>query len=331
MVSLTDAAIPQTAARRLLLQAIAGREPASSFLELRFREPGGPMRQAFTPCRDLGAASARAAVLAQEHEVYVGAAPRAYRFGGAQAVERVWCLWADCDGHEVLEVLETFAPAPSIIVASGSPGCAHAWWALNAALRPDHARVALRRLAHALGADMAAAEPARILRLPGTLNHKHDPPAPVTCTRLELDSYDAREIVGALPEPPATIERPAPVAMRSSRAPAQDDVTDPLRTIPAIEYVPALTGREPGRDGKVACPFHAGGQERTPSLHLYGEGWTCFGSCQPLRPDRNRRGGDVYVFGGLLYGLDWRDRDQFLEIRRRLAAELLPHLREVAA
>jgi hypothetical protein len=323
-----SAPIPQHDARRLLLAAIAGcgREPASSFLELRFREPGAPMRQAFYACDDVAQVAARAAVLAQQHDTYAACAPRVRRFGGAEAVERVWMLWADLDGADALERLASFKPWPSIVVRSGSPACAHAWWVLNRPLTPAHARVALRRLAHTLGADMAAAEPARILRLPGTVNRKHDPPTRVQCTRLELSSFHAREIVGELPDPPE--RRPEPAAPTPHRP---VDGPDALRTIAAEEYVLALTGREPGPDGKVTCPFHAGGQERTPSMHLYGTGWTCFGSCEPLHPGRDHAGGDIYVFAGLLYRLDWRDRYHFWEIRRRLARALLAHHREVAA
>ena len=89
---------------------------------------------------------------------------------------------------------------------------------------------------------------------------------------------------------------------------------DPLQTIPATEYVPAITGRPVGCDGKAQCPFHAGGQERTPSLHAYPDdgGWYCYG-CDA--------GGDIYVLAAMQYALDHR-RD-FPEIRRRLAADLL--------
>jgi DNA primase len=33
------------------------------------------------------------------------------------------------------------------------------------------------------------------------------------------------------------------------------------------------------RDGKASCPFHGGGQERTPSLHVYADHFHCYG-CQ---------------------------------------------------
>jgi hypothetical protein len=312
-MSETSASIPQHDARRLLLAAIAGcgREPASSFLELRFRRPGAPMRQAFISTCDVASVGARAAVLAQEHDVYAACAPRGRRFGGADAVERVWMLWADLDGQDALERLAAFEPWPSIVVRSGSPGCAHAWWVLNQALSPAHARVALRRLAHHLDGDMAAAEPARILRVPGTVNHKHDPPSSVTCTRLELDSFHAREIVGELPDPPDRDPRPA----STTPTPRPTDGSDALRTIPAAEYVALLTGHEVGRDCKVQCPL-PGHDERTPSFHAYAEpeqGWHCFGC---------RRGGTIIDFGALLYAIEPRGQG-FHDIRRRLASDLL--------
>lgn len=85
--------------------------------------------------------------------------------------------------------------------------------------------------------------------------------------------------------------------------------------IPATTYVPLLTGREIGREGKVRCPFHGDGEERTPSLHCYDDdgGWFCFG-CE--------RGGSIIDLGAELYSIEPRGTG-FHEIRRRLAADLL--------
>jgi hypothetical protein len=175
------------------------------------------MRPAFISSRDSASVGARAAVLAQEHDVYVGCAPRGRRFGGADAVERVWCLWADLDSPDAMGRLDAFEPAPSFVVASGSPGCVHAWWPLNRPLRPDHARVALRRLAHHLDGDMVSAEPARVLRPPGTRNHKHAPPAPVECVRLELNSYTRATSSGRCPTRPSAGRRSPRRRARSTR------------------------------------------------------------------------------------------------------------------
>jgi hypothetical protein len=164
---------------------------------------------------------------------------------------------------------------------------------------------------------MVSAEPARVLRPPGTRNHKHDPPAPVECMRLELDSYHAREIVGELPDPPE--RRPA-----VATAPRPLDTDDPLRSLAASEYVARLTGQQVGRDGKIACPL-PGHDERTPSFHAYTtpeQGWYCFGC---------GRGGTIVDFGAQLYGIEPRGRG-YHDLRRRLAADLLSSVRgEVAA
>jgi hypothetical protein len=79
-----------------------------------------------------------------------------------------------------------------------------------------------------------------------------------------------------------------------------------------VTYMPALTGRHPNRAGKISCPFH---EDHTPSLQLYEHDWYCYGAC--------RTGGSIYDLGALLYGLGTRGHD-FLELRQRLAEELLP-------
>ncbi len=87
---------------------------------------------------------------------------------------------------------------------------------------------------------------------------------------------------------------------------------DALMSIPATVYVPALTGRLLGRDGKLECPFH---EDWNPSLHCYegAGGWYCF-QCS--------RGGSIIDLGAALWGLEPRGGGYF-EIRRRLAVELL--------
>lgn len=299
--------IPQREALRLQLAMIAGNEPAGGLLEVRHKHPGRPgMGQQFFDRRDREAAAEAITALAARTETYVGAAPRRHRHGGTEAIARCWTLWADCDGPAAVEALDAFHPPPAVVVATGSGGNRHAYWPLRRPLSPEDAQRANRQLAHALGADVRATDAARILRPAASRNFKHDPPAEVRCTRLEVVSYIAREVVDGLPDPPE--QR----GDRSTDCPQSDD---PLRGIPATLYVPALTGRELGREGKVRCPFHAAGQERTPSLHVYpGDGgWYCYG-CE--------RGGGIIDLGARLYGIEPRGAG-FHEIRGRLASDLL--------
>jgi hypothetical protein len=163
---------------------------------------------------------------------------------------------------------------------------------------------------------MGSTDAAHVLRPAGTLNHKSSPPAPVVALRVEWDVHDADRVAAHLPDPPEPERCPGEYVV--------GDHDDPLRTVPADVYVPLLTGREVGRDRKARCPFHGGGEERTPSLHVYATSWTCFG-CDP-RPGagRDRLGGDVYTLAALVweFALPVRGRD-FIELRRRLGAALL--------
>jgi hypothetical protein len=150
-----------------------------------------------------------------------------------------------------------------------------------------------------------------VLRLPGTRNHKHDAPRPVHCVQIEPYSYTVAQVVVDLADPPEP-----PRAPRRGTIAAGAGRVDVLMEIAPTVYVSLLTGREVGHDGKVRCPFHADGQERTPSLHVWEDpehGWFCFG-CE--------RGGTIIDFGAELYGIAPHGRE-FHEIRRRLAADLL--------
>jgi RepB DNA-primase from phage plasmid len=291
----------ETAAR--FLAALAGSAERGEFLELRYRlEDGQRMGQVFEcPSRVRGLAT-RAIALGRRTDVYVGCAPRTRRHGGRDAVNRAFVLWADCDGEAAVAALADFEPAPSIVIASGTASNCHAYWPLAEPLERDDVERANRRLAHALGADLASADCARILRVPSTLSHKHQPPTPVRANRLDLDRrFFAADVVGSLPAPPTRRRPPSmPIDQR-------DD--DPLLRIAPDVYVRRLLGVEVPRHRKVSCPFH---QDGHPSLHVYEtpeRGWYCFGRC--------RRGGTIYDLAAPLYGYQARG-DDF----RRLRAEL---------
>jgi hypothetical protein len=154
----------------------------------------------FRDAQDLDAIRAEILAASPFADVYIGAAPRTCQDGTVNGIARVWCVWVDVDTRDALQRLARFPIPPSIVIRSGSDDCAHAYWPQHEPLAPADAQRANRRLALHLGADMASTDPARILRPAGTLNHKHSPPSPVTCTRLELDSFAARQIVGDLPD-----------------------------------------------------------------------------------------------------------------------------------
>ena len=273
-------------------------------VELRWRRPGG-MGQRFYRPRQLGALYRSVGWLAGETDVYLGVAPRRRRAGGREAVAPARVLWVDCDTREASQALEEFSPAPSIVVASGGgDGHRHAYWLLSRPLGLGELERANRALAHALGADPACVDAARVLRPAGTNNFKHDPPRPVCLESVHRRRRPVEEILAGLP--------PAPVeTTRKRRAGAR--AGDPLRAIAPPDYVRALLGIEIGRDGKIACPFH--GPERTPSLHVYPnpqQGWYCYGC---------RAGGSILDLAARLWRLEPRGGD-VLEARARLDALL---------
>jgi hypothetical protein len=159
-----------------------------------------------------------------------------------------------------------------------------------------------RALATELGGDQASVDAARILRPAGTLSHKHEPPAPVELLKLDPATiYDAAELLDGLkPAPPHSTPTSRP---RTARR-ALDEL---ILAIPAATYVHQLAGLEPGRSGKVNCPFHA---DEVPSLQLYADGtFYCFGC---------RAGGSIYDFAARIWSSDTKGQ-AFIELRARIA------------
>jgi CHC2 zinc finger/RepB DNA-primase from phage plasmid len=296
---------------RKLAAAIAGGEPGGGLIEMRWSCKGG-MDRRFFPCRDTQRIAHAAVHQGQVTDTYLSVAPRRYESGKAEAVDRVWTLVADCDSPEAVRALRQFRPLPSIVIRTGSvsdasaPNC-HAYWPLGRPLAPAASVTAKRRIAHALGSDPKVSDPARVMRVPGSVNTKNGTVTTATCVALDTRVFEAGEVVDHLDDPP---ELPHKRVVGTVL-----DAHDPLRQISATEYVPALTGRHPTWAGKITCPFHGGGEERTPSFHVYdGDGgWYCFG-CE--------RGGTIIDLGALLYGIEPRGPG-YHEVRRRLADELL--------
>lgn len=129
--------------------------------------------------------------VAARRNVYFGLATRRDTTSGkAENCLGLPVLFADLDfkGDDAREAAAMSrlveAPIPPTLVTHSGGGL-HAFWRLVAPLPLDTpeaqatAVVWLRRLAQALDADPQCAEVARVLRLPGTVNHKYDPPRPV--------------------------------------------------------------------------------------------------------------------------------------------------------
>jgi hypothetical protein len=239
--------IPQEIALRLQCAAIAGDEPRTSYFELRPLDPAGA--QQFIPVGDVPAVVERVEALRERHQLYIGAAPRTREAGTADAIERVWCLWADCDSEEAVEHLRRFRPLPSIVVRSGTEGHLHAWWPLHSRITPQWAERANKRLAYRLKADPVATDRARIMRPIISVNRKAQPATLVECIRLEVIDFEMRDVVGGLPDPPSKSSPARVVAPASS---------DPGATLAGLARVvrEAPVGERNNRLNWAA--FHAG-------------------------------------------------------------------------
>jgi hypothetical protein len=216
----------------------------------------------------------------RSREVFLTPATLRVPVPGNDSVARSAVAWVDIDDRRRLRRLRTFAHAPHAVVASGSGG-AHAYWLLAAELSGANCESLNRMLAAALGADPASTNRGRIMRLPGTLNHK---PASrggaaawcrVVMCDLAKPPYQPRRLAQGLRDPKA----PRPARPPRRLTPNLDE--EPWTAMEAADYYRAIVGLEPGRDGKVRCPNTAHTDEH-PSAQLYrgvGRGWYCF-ACQ---------------------------------------------------
>ena len=293
------------------LRLLAGPEPGRRLLEIRFRLRGGGMGREFVPAESCARATGIIIRrLAQVTDVYVGVALRDRRAGSREALGRCHLLYVEIDAPDAQDRLEEFPIPATATIASGGAGRRHSYWELSSPVGPNECERANRRLAHRLGADRVAVDATRLLRPPGSWNWKYNPRRTVELLELHPGRrYELAELVDRLPDPPGATRPAAQSHVRQLKHPLDET----LLGIPAEQYVRALTGREPNRGGKLHCPFH---EDRHPSLQLYDDGsWYCFGAC--------RRGGTIYDFAAALWSSSTKGRG-FIELRERLAAELLP-------
>lgn len=213
----------------------------------------------------------------ERREIYFTPATLRVPVPGNDSVDRVAIAWVDIDDPRRLGTLRRFAHRPHAVVASGSGG-AHVYWLLSEELVGARCEALNRMLAAALGADPASTNRGRLLRVPGTLNHKRAAKGAasrwcrVVMCDLAKEPYRPAKLAAGLRDPKAP--RPA-LRLRPHHKVGE---AEPWRGMEAADYYRAITGVEPGRDGKVRCPS-ATHKDEHPSAHLYSgpeRGWYCF-------------------------------------------------------
>jgi hypothetical protein len=142
-------------------------------------------------------------------------------------VAAVNCLFAEFDQKDgwTFEKVEALTLRPSVLISSG--GGWHAYWITREPwiIQSEAERRYLAdlqaRWVKLVGSDPGAKDLARVLRVPGTLNCKYDPPRPVEFVWCELwRLYDMAEMEAYLPEPePEPAPEPQRPLSNSERVP----------------------------------------------------------------------------------------------------------------
>jgi hypothetical protein len=298
--------------REAYLRVLAGREPATSFLELRHRVGPETLTARFFAVNDFArivAAIQRRSTLA---DVYIGCAPRCRRSGTRRDVARVWVLWAECDGAAAAHAAQHYDPNR------------RSWWGRDRETTSTPTGRCANRCHRR--------------RPSGPTSASRTPSAPIVraSTSHEFSGLRARgttstnrrrpsELYGSTPEPGSTHTACSEMRRRSTTYASSVDGTTAMGATPggipcsrsSRRYVSELLGVQarPGR--KVRCPFH---RDERPSLHVYPtaeRGWCCF-SCG--------RGGSIYDLAAALWSVPPRGRE-FIELKQLLAERFADEVR----
>ena len=196
---------PHTPAEELL-QTLFMHAPADQYLEVRAIPPnGGKAQQYFFRVGDLRNQHWQQVVPLQligNFNIHFGVCPRVRLRGRKEDVSRSDCLWADIDRSSPVPWPE-IVPSPSAIVET-SPGKNQVYWFLSEAAYDLRLVEQIEDgLAAALGADPAATDRARVLRLPGFPNLKYDSRPSSRLVELHPDRrFNLEEFKGLIPKCP---------------------------------------------------------------------------------------------------------------------------------
>ncbi len=246
------------------------------------------------------------AMFRDEYELFVTPATFHTMVPGNNGVTGSQVVWIDQDDPEKVDYLRKFEHRPHLVVATGGSGGVHAFWRLAYPVGRDELGVMNRKLVAKLDGDRAAHNPARILRIPGSLNTKAtqgegaDGCCRILWADLHRPGYDPETLVAGLKDYKQP-DRPRPRRQFTGGDINADGATGWIKETVDIaegssptDYYYRLTGHAvSARGGHVSCPFHDH-EDRNPSTYVYsdtGAGWFCF-SC-------HRGGGPFHLAAAL--------------------------------
>ena len=150
-----------------------------------------------------------------EH-IFLGVATRQENKGTKDAIVQIPAVWGDIDfkdiaRDEVERRIAVFPVKPSIVVSSGHG--LHLYWILdNPSKIGDIQKIEdiNKRLVNHFGGDKGSADAAHILRLPGTYNHKYNPPRLVSISSINDKTYCIDDFYFLPPIQPPALPMPLP-------------------------------------------------------------------------------------------------------------------------
>lgn len=143
-------------------------------------------------------------------DVYFGVHPSkiqksAYERAKEIDIQVVNALYADMDDksvgshEELIQHINNINPPPSAIIDTG--GGYHCYWLLQDSITPQYAKELQRRWQVYVGGDPGAKDLVRVLRMPGTINHKYDAPQDVKIVQVDTSVvYTHKKLETLLPK-----------------------------------------------------------------------------------------------------------------------------------
>lgn len=144
------------------------------------------------------------------NHVYFGVHPTKekkdeYNRSKNEDVSAINCLYAEFDKKDgnTIGTINNLYPMPSVVISSG--GGWHCYWLLNNSIQVTEENIKYlaeiqERWVHFIGSDEGAKDLARVLRVPGTLNHKYKPALPVEFVEVNLErTYLLEDLISLLP------------------------------------------------------------------------------------------------------------------------------------
>ena len=230
--------------------------------------------------------------------IFTGVAVRVHKQGGqVRDCGVLQALFVDLDFKSLDEAtarakLQAFPFPVSALVKTG--GGLHAYWRLTEPLDlqqtdPGYVKAVLRKLAMHLGADLSAATPERILRIPDTLNYKYNPPVPVELEVSQFDTItDLDELLKVI-GPITALNGEAKHAPREYKRSLKDDERINLAKKWLSRQEPAIQGQ--GGDEqtfKLCCAVLIGHDLEIPQALDAMQQWNA--TCKPPWSEEDLRG-----------------------------------------